>query len=391
MRPKPEEAEAGCGSHACGRRRRSEPPSELRPAAGGGRRPGAERKLGKETPPASVSSPGSSTAASHRLHPSGRAETREPQSVRMAEKGAQSGRAGRRALPAASFPGPTVSPCGPGSAPLTWALDRCLRGGRPMPRGRVSGTAVSTQRMPEASLPALTAKDPRGRNPLLEAQRWGQGQERQTDEGEKRSHGERGRQLSRLREAVFCTQQSGASDELSLFLNQAVPCRVLPSPRPRSPEGESELARTAGIRAACQREPRRAGRGGGRPGTAETLRRPRLAFRLQRRRPSACPDDPGQRWWAGAAWPFSAFLLSIYYASHRSKSRSTVRASPYSPGIRVLSHICLDGAGTVPQEGQAHRVCSGNAGTGLQVTADPGAEGWAPSQTAWLCDLRQAS
>lgn len=78
-----------------------------------------------------------------------------------------------QALPAAGFPGPTVSPCGPGSAPLTWALDRCLRGGRPMPRGRVSGTAVSTQRMPEASLPALTAKDPRGRNPLLEAQRWG--------------------------------------------------------------------------------------------------------------------------------------------------------------------------------------------------------------------------
>lgn len=59
------------------------------------------------------------------------------------------------------------------------------------------------------------------------------GLERQT-EGEKRIHGKPGRQLSRLREAVFLHQTMSSECWVSLFLNQPVTCPALSSPRPRS-------------------------------------------------------------------------------------------------------------------------------------------------------------
>ena len=81
------------------------------------------------------------------------------------------------APPAAGSPAPTVSPCVPGSATSHLGAGPPSAGGRPVPRGRVSGTPVSTHRMPEAPRqpPALGRPDrlqtspriPRGRSTEL--------------------------------------------------------------------------------------------------------------------------------------------------------------------------------------------------------------------------------
>lgn len=195
----------------------------------------------------------------------------------------------------------------------------------PLTSSRVS-TGVKSPRLrpacPQAPCPAKGLGEggcPPAGPPALRASVKLQGPER---EGEKRIHRKPGRPLSRPREAVFLLGADLTEALLALKVSQSWPRPWGSGLRVRgSPGGLGGAAAGSWALLRCPRLQSAARASGCRGGSQAFVRMTLSSSR------------PGRR--PGTAWPLSTFLLSIYYAGHCSKSQNTVRANPYSPGIRM--------------------------------------------------------